>query len=282
MKISHEVPLCLLKTSKNFNDYDYCLVHLLDKYPEYKEYYVNSLKEGRKVLLDNSLYELGEAFNSEDYAKHILELKPTEYIIPDSTESAEKDMQLYKEFTEKYSDLPGIKIGVVQGENLDKLIECYKFMSEHADKIAIPFRGKWYESKYKKHYNISDETFNSNPNHRLESWSFGRRLFIKTLIDNDVWNQCKPHHLLGCSFPSEFDYVYYRFTKNIESVDTSNPIMAAIDNIEYTRNGIDTKSTTKMCDIMETKIFDKNSPEYDSFKMNLVYHNTTLFKTLFI
>jgi len=31
MKISHEVPKCLLNNSREFNDYDYCLPHLLDE-----------------------------------------------------------------------------------------------------------------------------------------------------------------------------------------------------------------------------------------------------------
>ncbi len=31
IKISHEVPLAVLSVSKTFNDYDYCLPHLLDK-----------------------------------------------------------------------------------------------------------------------------------------------------------------------------------------------------------------------------------------------------------
>ena len=41
-KISHEVPLCLLELSKQFNDYDYCLPHLLDQDEEYKNYFPNS------------------------------------------------------------------------------------------------------------------------------------------------------------------------------------------------------------------------------------------------
>jgi hypothetical protein len=38
MKISHEVPRCLLNNSREFNDYDYCLPHLLDQDEEYKEF----------------------------------------------------------------------------------------------------------------------------------------------------------------------------------------------------------------------------------------------------
>ena len=47
VKISHEVPLQLLEESKQFNDYDYCLPHLLDQYPKYEAYFRQSKKEGR-------------------------------------------------------------------------------------------------------------------------------------------------------------------------------------------------------------------------------------------
>ena len=39
IKISHETPLCLLKDSLNFNDYDYCLPHLLDEEEGYEEFF---------------------------------------------------------------------------------------------------------------------------------------------------------------------------------------------------------------------------------------------------
>lgn len=75
MQISHEVPISLLKKSKDFNDYDYCLLHLLEK-PEYKKYYKEAAKEGRKVLLDNSLFELGDAMDPKTLCKATNEIKP--------------------------------------------------------------------------------------------------------------------------------------------------------------------------------------------------------------
>lgn len=40
MLVSHEVPLSLLEKSRSFNDYDYALVHLLEIYPAYKQFYI--------------------------------------------------------------------------------------------------------------------------------------------------------------------------------------------------------------------------------------------------
>ena len=65
MLISHEVPISILQESRKFNDYDYALVHLFETEPEYYDYFVDSLKQGRKVILDNSIFELGTAFDSK-------------------------------------------------------------------------------------------------------------------------------------------------------------------------------------------------------------------------
>ena len=50
MKVSHEVPRCLLLASQEFNDYDYCLPHLLDKDEEYKQYFFDA-KNPEDILL---------------------------------------------------------------------------------------------------------------------------------------------------------------------------------------------------------------------------------------
>ena len=43
VKISHEVPITLLEESKKFNDYDYCLPHLLDQHNLYEKYFRQSI-----------------------------------------------------------------------------------------------------------------------------------------------------------------------------------------------------------------------------------------------
>jgi len=68
MLISHETPTRLLETSRGYNDYDYCLVHLLPINDQYRAFYKDSIEMGRHVLLDNSIFELGEAYDSKEYA----------------------------------------------------------------------------------------------------------------------------------------------------------------------------------------------------------------------
>ena len=55
MLVSHESPISMLDESRNYNDYDYALVHLFEKEPEYYNFFKVSKTLGREVLLDNSI-----------------------------------------------------------------------------------------------------------------------------------------------------------------------------------------------------------------------------------
>ena len=83
IKISHEVPFCLLEKSREFNDYDYCLPHLMDENEEYRNFFHESKKMGRYIVMDNSLHELGEAYNTKRLLYWVNEIEPNEFIVPD-------------------------------------------------------------------------------------------------------------------------------------------------------------------------------------------------------
>ena len=82
-KISHELPINMLNQSYEINDYEYCLPHLLDKNETYKNHFYQAKKDGRYIVMDNSLHELGKTY-SEDRLFHWVEkLEPNEFIVPD-------------------------------------------------------------------------------------------------------------------------------------------------------------------------------------------------------
>jgi hypothetical protein len=139
MYVSHESPISFLEESRSYNDYDYALVHLFETHPKYYQFFKDSIKLGRQVLLDNSIFELGESFDSEKFAKYAEELKPSFYIVPDVLEDGYATIKSFSEFISKYPDLPGLKIGAVQGKTYDEIVDCYKYMSDYADYIAISF-----------------------------------------------------------------------------------------------------------------------------------------------
>ena len=258
MLISHEVPKSLFEQSLTFNDYDYALVHLFDKDPEYLQFYKNSVKNGRHVLLDNSIFELGEAYDNDSFAKWVEELKPTEYIVPDALEDIHKTIDQMEKWNRTYADLPGKRIGVVQGKTPEEISDCYMYMDQHADvdKIAISFDYKLYE-EIVPHAN------------KYMSWMLGRATMLANLLKAGVINTKKPHHLLGCGLPQEF--ALYRDYKWIESIDTSNPIVHGIKGIQYEHGGLQTKESIKLVDLLDVELTSEQL--YD------VTHNINYFRS---
>jgi hypothetical protein len=248
----------MLNESRTYNDYEYCLVHLTEQYPEYYQFFKDSLAEGREVLLDNSIFELGESFDPVKYAEVINELKPTFYIVPDVLEKGYESMISFDKFMKANPELPGLSIGVVQGKTYDELVDCYKYMSENADYIAISFDYSYYVAS-----GIGKT--------KLERWCNGRVKFINDLIKDGVWNYRKPTHLLGCSLAKEF--AQYDHIKNIRSVDTSNPVVAGIHGLRYVHGiGLQEKPSIKLADLIEHEVSDT--------ELEHIYHNTKEFRNI--
>ncbi len=82
MKVSHELPLCLLNKSYDWNDYEFCLPTYWFKSEEYKQYYLNAKKEGSFIIADNGLFE-GDSFTQQQLIEFVNELQPDIFVIPD-------------------------------------------------------------------------------------------------------------------------------------------------------------------------------------------------------
>ena len=140
IKIAHESPKAIFDDVRRFTDYDYALVHLFEEDKEYLEQFKESVSKGREVILDNSIFELEEAFDADKFAYWINELRPTWYIVPDALENAKKTMSQMASWNIKYKDLPGKKIGVVQGKTYDQIRACYVYMTQMAQSQIYPRR----------------------------------------------------------------------------------------------------------------------------------------------
>jgi hypothetical protein len=261
MKVSHESPLCMLEESRNYNDYDYALVHLFEENKEYYEFFVKSLKMNREVMLDNSIFELGDSFDKDKYLYWINKLQPTYYIIPDVFDDAEKTMNNVDEWMTRYQ--PKIKcdskkICVAQGATYYDAVDCYEFIKKYADRIAIPFECKFYTQ------GVDDD----DKAYKLLRRMSGRQQFIYRLDSNGILDHNKEHHLLGCALPQEF-----RVYKNIDcitSCDTSNPVVHGMLGYKYSSDGLYIKENTKLCDLLNAKI--------DITQYSNILYNINMFK----
>ena len=163
IKIAHESPKSIFSEVQSVTDYDYALVHLFEEDKEYYKLFEDALKNGREVILDNSIFELGKAFDPERYAYWINKLKPTYYIIPDSLEDLNGTIENCRNWLNFYDNVPGGKIGVVQGQSYEDIVTCYRFMDQAAnvDTIAISFDYSYYNESVPH-------------NSTLVSWMLGR------------------------------------------------------------------------------------------------------------
>jgi len=230
IKISHEVPLSMLEVSRRFNDYDYALVHLFEEYRGYFEFYRDSVDMGRDVLLDNSIFELGEAFEASKFAHWIMKLRPTRYVVPDVLGDGIETCRKLDEWFGNYAHVPGKAIGVVQGSSYEELTACYKGVDRACDEIAICFHYPYYEQT-----DIGRMV--------------GRQNLIDRWLEDGIINKEKNHHLLGCSLPQEFRH--YKNYEWIYSLDTSNPIVHGIKEINYRHGELEEKAKVKLADLME-------------------------------
>lgn len=254
VKIAHEAPISIIEEVGKLTDYSYCLVHLLEEQPKYLEYFEKCRDEGREVILDNSIFELGTAFDADKFAGWVKRMRPDEYIIPDVLENCDETIDSAKKWMDKYHDLPGKKIGVVQGKTFQDIVECYsKLVMMKVDKIAISFDYSYYEKSF-------------NHSNKLVQWMMGRINLMYELQSLGMFSEEIPIHLLGCSLPQEFRY-YRDLHKYIESIDTSNPVVAGIKGHEYKGlGGLLHKPSIKLFKLIN---YECNAVEKDKIRNNI-------------
>lgn len=257
IKIAHESPKSIFKEVQKRTDYDYALVHLFEEDEEYYQQFVQALKDGREVILDNSIFELGESFDMYKFKSWVNKLKPTWFIVPDVLESCEGTIRNMSKWNSTFNITCSKKIGVVQGKTYEEIVECYRYMDtkSQANMIAISFDYSYYEELV------------PHPN-KYVSWMLGRVTLLGKMLKDGVINTDRKHHLLGVSLPQEgmfyrngeYDWIY--------SMDTSNPVVHGLKEIYYKDQGLWNKESQKLFELI-------NSEKPSS---NAVYENIALFR----
>ena len=261
IKIAHEAPIDIFEEVQRLTDYDYALVHLLEQNGRYRDTFERAVKRGREVILDNSIFELEEAFEAERFYIWVKRLKPTWYIVPDALENAEKTMKQMADWFKNYSDVPGKSIGVVQGKTYREIKECYRAIDELSpcDMIAISFDYSYYRESV------------PHPN-KYVSWMLGRVKLLGDLERDGIINKDKPHHLLGCGLPQEFAFYKHADYNWIYSLDTSNPVVHGIKGISYGTDGLWSKESQKLHELIDYPLEDLD--------ISLILNNIAKFRWL--
>ena len=124
---------------------------------------------------------------------------------------------------------------------------------EEVDMIAISFDYSYYSVSV------------PHPN-KYVSWMLGRVKLLGDLLKDGVINTEKPHHLLGCGLPQEFAFYKHADYKWIYSLDTSNPVVHGIKGITYGDEGLWSKESQKLHELIN---MDLEDIDLDKVKNNI-------------
>jgi len=263
MKVSHELPLKLLGESAKLNDYDYFLPHLAEEYQEYADYFIQARKDGRYIIMDNSLHELGAAMGDDILHKWLYIIEPNEFIVPDVWEQPKATIENARVWSKKSVPKHTTKVAVAQGLSYQDIVTCMvSFKTMGYKKVAL---------SYGSHLFVNHGLQHPNPSY---SKMMGRLWVVDRLVHEGVLIPGKDRlHLLGCSLPQEFGFhKNSSYESLIESIDTSSPIMAALEGIKYDEYGLRDKPKTNM-----NNSFDSHLTPQQSIYVN---YNVNMFRTI--
>lgn len=260
IKVSHELPLCLLDKSKELNDYEFCLPTYWFYSEEYKQYFLKV--KDRFIIADNGLFE-GDSFTEQQLIDFVNELQPDIFVIPDvwndafqSYRNAKYWVNVMKEQLPKETKLMAVIQCTDYGIGSSLYQEYIDLGIKH---IAFNHSSTAYQQFF-PHKNISI------------SKMMGRIYFINKLMENNIIDHSIHHHLLGCASFLEFKTYNDPAYSFIKTADTSNPVIFGLKEQKYTFDNCWDKPNEKI-----EVWFDK---EINKIQFECVKHNIEVFKTL--
>ena len=248
--ISHELPKSLESEQHLINDYVFALLHKAIEDKEYLDSIIKYKEQGGFVILDNSCFELGASLDNNLLYEYYLKVKPDVVVLPDVLGNYSLTSKRTTAFLKDYPETLPHAMAVIQGSSVNQMIDCYCDFAKLGVKwIGIPFVYSWVNK---------DPTEQTDERIRLLN-------ILKNYVSHDI-----SHHLLGTWQAREFaEYHYFDW---IKSIDTSNPIMAALDGIRYGEYGIDEKPKMTF-----DKAYGLKKEEID---MELLYYNVERFRKI--
>ena len=255
VQVSHEIPLSLIDEHQDFiSDYMFVLLHKILEDEQYANTVLDFSDHGEIIYLDNSCFELGESLDNKLLYEWYQRIEPEYVVLPDVLGDYRRTLQRSIEFADNYPEAIPNGMPVIQGSTPDEMIDCYNEFINYSDKwgiIGIPFVYRWVDK---------DPTLQAN-----------ERIKLLERMDRECIDRRFKHHLLGTWQAREF--AHYRDYNWVHSVDTSNPVMAALDGTPYAGiHGLTQKPRSTFDSVYEMKEEDIN--------MDLLYYNVDTFKQI--
>ena len=185
--LAMEAPIDLLSELPYITEFDFALTHLFKDSDTYSNYYERSSWQGREVILDNSVNELGVPVSIEEMDEVSKVIKPRYIIPPDHLNDLEATLGILDDAIELWGK--DRIIPVVQGTSFEEVVECGKVLKNHYDFniVSIP-----YDITLAHRSKLDDTDYNKAP---LSELSHTRVSAIKALTNEGLlFNRV---HLLG-------------------------------------------------------------------------------------
>jgi hypothetical protein len=213
---------------------------------------------GIEIYLDNSLHELGYAMDADTLLKWVDILRPSNFFIPDVWEDKDASVRNARQWSTIELPEGVMKVAVVQAKSAHEAMLCtvaYKDLGYK--KIAYSYGASYYNEVC------------PHPNQDLGK-AIGRFIVLSSLYEQKILTKFDRVHLLGTASPIEFGM--YKNIECIESIDTSNPIMAAIGEMTYMNLGLTKKPSANMNKYQDISI--------DRINTDLVDWNVEMFRKI--
>jgi len=180
------------------------LPHLYDV-PNYLSAYSKLAKQGDWLMQDNSVFEL--KVSASDLLECADLMGASEVVVPEVLRDYKASAYAMNQFfaineAKKKKYKPVIFAAVIQGKSFEELVEHYRYLSidDRIRTICIAFN---YE------FDAFGETVEQK---KQDGWN--RFSIVHRLVQEDIWNSKKQHHLLGLYNPAELA-MYKRVFGNV-------------------------------------------------------------------
>jgi hypothetical protein len=224
----------------------------------YHNFFLKCKEDGVEIYLDNSLHELGSSVSDEILIKWVNILEPTTFFVPDVWEDMTGSIVNARRWSTIKVPEKTTKVAVVQAKSLHEAYLCVQTYKDLGyKKIAFSYGAQYYHDLAPH----PDKNFGK---------AIGRFIVLSQMYEDKLLSPSDRVHLLGTASPIEFGL--YKNIKCIESIDTSNPIMAGIEKRIYSSLGISPKPVANMNKYQNVNI--------DSIETELIEYNVRKFREI--
>lgn len=231
MKLAFITPTAYLEKFSAQGDIFLALAHLIDDNGtnEYARFHRRKVEEGRRVILDNGLFE-GAQVTTDQLLRRAAAIKASVVCAPDVLYDAKGTIKEFKRFIQAKHEfgLVAEVMGIPQADNPTDWWECFQFMDLHSECDIIGLSILSVPKSFGRHA-TREQPITSSRVHLI------RQLYAHSYLSG---RRITPCHLLGLG--ESYDDIIFAtrlLPRDIISNDSSSCFVHGMRGIRYGREG---------------------------------------------